>query len=230
MSERDDVPESVTDPFAALDRGFDLLMATAPAFVDTADLEEVVEEALAMDRDDRFDSSAAIVGVSGRADPQVGVAFLDQLAASVQRELYLRGISASDPTDHMVLAAALQIARDGLNELDRATDAELVWSTLLALGARLYETARDGTLSDEGVRDVALAEYNTHAALGDPVDDHPDSVAPLHIRVDLRVYGAVLAYDDLDLSVARGASLAAESESDFADVLEAYDLESKESE
>lgn len=224
MSETD-VPESVTDPFAALDQGFDLLAAAAPAFADAADLKAVADEVVAMDRDDRFDSSAAVVGVASRADPAVGVRFLDELAASVQYQLYRSAVSASDPTDHMALAAALQIARDALHDLDGATDAERVLSTLLALGARLHRTARNRTLTDEGVREVALAEYNSQAAVGDPVEAHPDTVAPLHIRADLRVYGAVLAYDVLDLPLAHAASLAAESDSDFADVLEAYDLE-----
>lgn len=229
MSDTDGVPESVADPFAALDRGFDLLASAAPAFADADDVETIADEVFAMTRDDRFDSSVAEVDVTSHADPEVGVAFLDELAASVQRELYLRGLSADDPVDHMVLAAALQIARESLNDIDQATDSSRTWSTLLALGARLYRIAHDRTLTDEGVREIGLAEYNSHAAVGDSPDAHPDSVAPLHIRADLRLFGAVLAYDDLDLPVARGASLAAESEPDFADVLEAYDLDPAES-
>lgn len=224
MSETD-APESVTDPFAALDRGFDLLAAAAPAFADATDVEAVADEVLAIARDDRFESAAETVGVASRAEPDAGVAFLDELAASVQRELSLRGLSAADPTDHMVLAAALQIGRDSLGDLDRMTDTGRASSTLLALGARLHRIARDRTISDEAVREIGLAEYASHGAGADSSGAHPDSVAPLHIRADLRVYGAVLAYDDLDLSVARGASLAAESESNFADVLEAYDLD-----
>jgi hypothetical protein len=230
MSETNGLHDGVTASFAPLVRGFDLIAAAAPAFVDTLDFDRVADETLSMDRDDRFDSSAATVGVTGRVAPRIGAAFLDELAASVQRELYLRGLLASDAGDHMVLAAALQVARDSLDNIDDATDSGQLRSALLALGARLYRTAHDGTLTDEGVRDVALAEYNSHAAIGDPLDEHPDSVAPLHVRADLRVYGAVLAYDALDLPVESGASLAAESESDFADILEGYGVEPTETE
>lgn len=228
MSELDDLPDTVTDPFAALERGFDLVAAAAPAFTDTTNIDEVVNETLTLDRDDRFDSSVAAVGVTGRVASQTGIAFLDELAVSVQQDLYYRGLRASDPSDHMVLAAALQIARDRLENLNDGADAEQVWSELLALGARLYQIARDGDLTEEGIRDMALAEYNNHAAIDDPVEDHPDSVAPLHIRADLRVYGAVLAYDTLTLSMEQGASLAAESKSDFANILEGYSVESPE--
>lgn len=225
MPDTDHLPEDVLDPFETLDGGFDLLGAAAHAMTDVPDVATVAERVLALDRDDRFGSSAASVDVTARVDAAPAVTFLDDLARTVQRELFVGGLLADDPEDHMVLAAALQVARENLAGLEDAADRSDVWSAVLALGARLHRAAREGELTDEAVREVALAEYHGLAAAGEPVQDHPDTVAPLHVRADLRVYGAVLAYDSLGLSTEAGAALAAESESDFAEVLDAYGLE-----
>lgn len=229
MLDCEDIPDTVTNPFETLDQGFALLETVAKACGDVPALDAVAEQVLAMDRDDRFESSTDIVAVPVKnVDPESGVALLDELATTVQRELFIRGLLAANPKTHMVLTAAIEFGRENIVLATNKNAPERMWSTVLALGARLYRCAETGTLTDEGLREVALAEYHGHAAASEPVGDHPDTVAPLHIRADYQVYGAVLAYDTLELSLAQGAVLADESESDFAEILDAYGVDCRE--
>lgn len=209
------------DPRTAVAEGLDCLDAGS-ALVGAPAVADVAATLFERDRDERFDAAFDLVSdalgdaTAGRAD---AVEFADRACESVQRTLLRQALQAEETETHVALVGVVENLRTGL-----AADPDEALGAACALGARLHEYAgsESPALSRDLLREAALCEYVVFEATGDPVERHPDSVAPVQLEADMRVYGAVLLYDRYDLSVETGASLAGERVADFEETVAAY--------
>lgn len=209
------------DPRTAVAEALDCI-AAAGSLVGAPDVAALADELLDYDRDERFEVAFDVVAdavygnQTARADT---VAFADQVCTDAQRTLLLQALATDDTDDHMALVGVVQTVRMGL---EAGTDEAL--GAACAFAARLhdYATGDTKTLSRDLLREAALCEYTVYDSLGDPVDRHPDSVAPVQLHADMRVYGAVVVSDRYDLDLEEGAELAGERPSDFEETIAAY--------
>lgn len=236
-----------SDPFAPLSTQLRQLKMMAGLLFDKPEdfFDDLFEEILAMPVEERFTSSASILlrvinEEFGSADVvrsqlpfdrerllALWVELMDELLSEVLHGVFF----VRNADGHLILAAAIQEVKFGLlnsvsmveNESYEDERALVVFSSLLALYARLYQTVTSGEseAGEELVRDVARALYyrtreiSEAEQIPDPNGMESDEVFELVIQ-----YGAGIAYRELDISINRGAELARCSREEFLNILD----------
>ena len=221
--------------------------------VDRGDLNEffeAIEDIQSMDPGQRFTKSADRLHTvfSEEAGGEVGDLFDDYDSSPISREMYeafdnvwdllqqavLKDLRRSRDNEdaRLLLALYLEKAQEAFVEFDRSIEHDenikRPLSIFIALSSRLIEIvfSDDGTADEEMLRDVAQADYYLSDSPS-MLTQYPEEISDEEIRKMVRLEGAVLAYDQIDISVSRGAELADVPQSRFKEALERYGITPK---
>lgn len=218
--------------------------------VDRGDLEEffeAIEDIQAMEPEQRFTESAdRLHSVFSEEDSgEVSEFFTDYDSSPISREMYeafdtvwdllqqaiLKDLRRSREYEaaRLLLALYLEKAQDAFVEFDRSIEQgeriKHLLSVFIALSTRLIEIvfSEDSADDEEMLRDVVRADYYLSDSPSMLIQ-HPEEIPVEELRSRVRMEGAVLAYDQLEISVSRGAELADVSCSQFKEALERHGI------
>lgn len=98
---------------------------------------------------------------------------------------------------------------------------KLALSVTLALNSRFLEIVENDVaeFSEEFLRDIVRSDYYLDRIYDESSTPHPDTLSKQEIEGRIRLHGAVLAYQQRDISLNRGAELAGISRSQFEGAL-----------
>jgi predicted HTH domain antitoxin len=240
-------------PFEPLQNEVRSIRTTLGLFFD--DPEEVFrtiyEDVLALPPEERFTDSIEVVGEVireevGSLEAAAALSGLDESDSqrmnrrliTLTEELLERSLQpvwgVRDAKPAVATAAGLSAIRFGFQYLEEQPevpdeDRKQIVSTLLALMARILNIAdldQDEFDVDDVLRDLGYTvHYIGDAAEGGPEFPDPDETEFEEVRDELFKLGSVIAYQNLNISVGRGAELAGLSRFEFEELLEAHDIE-----
>lgn len=207
---------------------------------------ELFDAVLALPRKTRFhDSRAELEGIveaefgsvdAFRAqmeafDPEEVPALMTGLFESLIQDTVERIFFVRDATPTLIISSSYDILKQGFSALDQINQPDeqrTVASSCLALIARMYEGAKLEEVGEDWLRELALdivwASNVITEVTGEGQFTDPESISPSEALRDATVYGAVIVYAHLDISVSRGAELAGLSIKQFEEQLESYQV------
>lgn len=233
-----------------LDGDFEAWEEVIEQAVDQGDLEEFFDalgDIQAMDPDERFTESADRLHAAFVQDERGDVhRVVDEYDSSpISREMYeafdevwallqraiLQQLQRTRENEiaNLLLAIYLHKAREAFVEIDRRIEEEenikQPVSTFIALSGRLLQIVffeEEGDAIDL-YHDVLRADF--YLSSSDSVlIQHPDELSDEEVREKVLLEGALLAYEELDISVDRGAELAGVQLHEFEEELERRDI------
>lgn len=207
-------------------------------------VEGVVDDVLAMPTERRFAESHAVLrdhveaefGSVDAFESRLGMnrsELVGYLVETVEQTLdeTLQGVFFHrDAGEHLVVAAALESVRWAMQraiETESRAERERVAPAAVAAFCRLYSamTRRESEEVPAALLRDVLETVNVLAGPDETAFDVGEGTTPEELRRMVEVFGAVVAYRDLDISVGRGAELLRCSRSEFEEVLDRFGVE-----
>jgi len=164
-----------------------------------------------------------------QADPERLFGVLRQILETARDEAARGVFYHRDPEAHVVLLAAYQRMIITVNQFESTDDSDerdRLLSALLALFARIYDVASDGSEDEskneekEVLRQIAADIQWVEFVARD--GDAPREMGETEIRDRARLFGAVVAYATLNISLSRGAELGRVSTDEFRAALDLH--------
>lgn len=189
-----------------------------------SELEEVVEA--------EFGSVDAFRAQMDAFDPEEVPALLTSLFESLIQDTVERVFFVRDATPTLIIGSSYQILKQGftaLDQVDQPDEQRAVASSCLAVIARIYEGAKLEKVDEDWLLELALdvvwASNVITEMTGEGQFTDPESISSSEAFRDAAIYGAVIAYAHLDISVSRGAELAGLSVEEFEQQLESHQVQ-----
>ncbi|XGI84580.1 hypothetical protein ACEU6E_04850 [Halorutilales archaeon Cl-col2-1] len=148
-------------------------------------------------------------------------------AETTQREVLDGILFKEEATENVLMTVLLheiQEVSDLISkDISRQNEKQVV-SVLVSLLSRIHLIVNDRaeTENEETILDIALGKYYLSELSGRPQPKKPSELSIKKVRKGILVYGAVLAYQNSDISVARGAELAHVDKAEFEKILSQY--------
>jgi predicted HTH domain antitoxin len=240
-------------PFEPLQNEVRSIRTTLGLFFDDPEevFRNIYEDVLALPPEERFTNSIQVFGEVireevGSLEAAAALSNLDESDSqrmnrrliTLSGELMERSLQAvwtdRDAQPAVATAAGLAAIRAGFQYLEEQPEVpdenrKQIVSTLLALMARIFNIADlepNEVDVDDILRDLGYTVHYIEDATGTgPEFPDPDETEFEEVRDELYRLGAVIAYQNLEISVGRGAELAGLSRFEFEDLLAEHDLE-----
>jgi hypothetical protein len=204
-------------------------------------IEGIVEDVLRMPPEKRFTESMDVVEEHARnefgsvdafrsqiptANPEKMRRLFRTLFEKLQKDTLQGVFHHRKPTAHLVLVAAYQMVLDATEQISETKDNEeqkRLFSTLFALVLRIYDlSATEEADENEALEELALdVQWANFVLRGESAESDPRE-SDIEATDDVRIFGSMIAYAELNISVNRGAELAQTSTDEFEKMLQKF--------